>query len=207
MSISLRSSAAAALALACSALLVACASASAPAAGGDAFGTRLPAPPAGDVLGQGTVLDDGAGPQLCLAGVMESYPPQCSGLPLDGWDWDAVEGWEEASGVRWGAYAVQGAYDGQSLAVTAPPILLALYDPMAPEDPTGGVPGEADEATLVQIQDVVHDRLGTTALASGPREGYLWVTVIWDDGTLQADADAEWGGDVVIVQSALTPVG
>lgn len=174
---------------------------------GDVFGSRAPTPPGGDVLGPGTVLDDGSGAQLCLGGVMESYPPQCSGLPLAGWEWEAVAGWEEAGDVRWGAYAVQGAYDGATLTVTAPPILLALYDPMAPEDPTGGVAGETDEAMLVQIQEAVHDRLGTDALSSGPRDGYLWVTVAWDDGTLQADADAEWGEDVVIVQSALTPVG
>ena len=35
----------------------------------------------------------------------------------------------------------------------------------------------------------------------------MWAQVIWDDGTLQDAADAEYGDGVVIVQSALRPIG
>lgn len=59
-----------------------------------------------------TVLDDGSGPELCLGGVMESYPPQCGGPALTGWDWSDWEGhYEEASGVRWGTFWVAGYYN------------------------------------------------------------------------------------------------
>ncbi|WP_137843583.1 hypothetical protein [Microbacterium sp. 2FI] len=58
-----------------------------------------------------TVLDSGNGAQLCAA-VMQSYPPQCSGTSLVGWDWGQVLGhFEEATGVRWGDFVVTGTYD------------------------------------------------------------------------------------------------
>ena len=63
----------------------------------------------GQVVGQGTVLQkDDEAPQFCLGAVAESYPPQCTGPEIVGWDWDAVDGEETASGVTWGAYAVTG---------------------------------------------------------------------------------------------------
>lgn len=190
------------------ALGVGCA-AGADAAGGDSAADPFavpPAPPSGDVLGQGTVLDDGDGAQLCLGPVAESYPPQCGGIALTGWDWDAASGYEESSGVRWGTYAVQGGYDGESLEVHAPPIPLALYDPMRPEDPTGGVPGEASEARLQQIQAELPERIGGDVLTAAAVDGRLWVDVVWDDGTWQAAAESVYGDDVVLVRSALQPV-
>lgn len=57
-----------------------------------------------------TVLDDGDGPELCLGGVMESYPPQCGGPELLGFEWPEGS-YEEESGVRWGTYVVRGHYD------------------------------------------------------------------------------------------------
>lgn len=57
-----------------------------------------------------TVLDDGDGPELCLGGVMESYPPQCGGPELLDFDWPEGS-YEEESGVRWGEYVVRGHYD------------------------------------------------------------------------------------------------
>lgn len=59
-----------------------------------------------------TVLDDGDGAELCLGAVAESYPPQCGGPELIGWDWEDQQGeYEEASGVRWGQFAVAGTFD------------------------------------------------------------------------------------------------
>lgn len=84
--------------------------------------SRPTAVPAADgpvtTAGTTTVLDAGDGPQLCLGGVAESYPPQCSGVPLDDWDWDTVGDHERASGVRWGEFGVTGEFDGERLTVT-----------------------------------------------------------------------------------------
>lgn len=176
---------------------------SADAPPGFALGSLDPAPPSGEVIGQGTVMDVAGEVELCLGAVMESWPPQCHGIPLDGWTWDGVEGADSSGDVTWGAYAVQGTYDGERFTITQPPMLLALYDPMALDDPTGGVPGTAGEETLLAIQDELPDRLGDRYLESWQSEGRLWVHVVWDDGTWQDAADADFGEDVVVVQSAL----
>lgn len=173
---------------------------------GQSLGSLDPGLPDGEVIAEGTVLDDADGARVCFA-VAESYPPQCGGLPVTGWDWDGLDGAETANGVTWGAYAVQGAYDGETLTVTQPPVLLALYDPMMRDDPTGGEPGDADEATLQTIQDELPDRLGTDLLGSWPQDGRLWVQVVWDDGTWQDAADSDFGEEVVVIEPWLREIG
>lgn len=173
---------------------------------GSSLGSTSPASPEGEVVAQGTVLDEGGKPELCLGAVAESYPPQCSGIPIDGWTWDGVEGAESSGDVTWGAYAVQGTYDGDTFTVTQPPIMLALYDAMPGEDPTGGEPGAGDEQTLLRIQEQLPGLLGPSYLSSYPQDGRLWVDVVWDDGTWQNAADHDYGADVVLIRSALRPV-
>lgn len=100
--------------------------------------TAVPAA-TGKVRGQATVLEADDGPRLCLGGVEESLPPQCSGPLLVGWRWRDVRGYfEQRSGVRWGSFVVTGTFDGTSLTVTDDPIPLALYDPMV--EPPGEDP-------------------------------------------------------------------
>ncbi len=245
-------------------------------------------PPDGEVVGVGTVMDLGQGddPQLCLGAIAESYPPQCSGIPITNWDWAPVKDTSEASGTtRWGSYAVTGTYDGETFTVTQEPVSSALYDPAAPTDdpfttpcpePDGGWavvdpdkvafedqdavysaaallptyagsfldmgadPGkpaddasgtivnvlvtddpegaeaalrkvwggplcvsvsEHTEAELVEIQDGLQDLPGL--LSSGPQLDKLMVDVVWDDGTLQAWADAAYGEGLVVIRSVL----
>lgn len=85
-----------------------------------------PTDTAGDPViywGRATVLEDTVhGPQLCGA-VAESYPPQCSGPDVIGWEWDAVEDFDRASGTTWGFYEVTGTWDGTSLTLTETPII------------------------------------------------------------------------------------
>lgn len=181
-----------------------------PTSSADADGPRLgaeaPTPPAGEVTGTGTVMDENGAVEFCLGPIMESYPPQCSGIPIEGWSWDGVEGSEASGTTRWGAYALTGTYDGERFTPTQPPILLALYDPMMPEDPTGGETGDTSEERLLEIQAQLDGRLGddgSTYFGSYPERGYLWVDVLWDDGTYQNAADAEFGDGVVVIRSAL----
>lgn len=168
-----------------------------------ALGAVTPVPPEGEVTAVGTVLDADGEPELCLGPVAESYPPQCSGIPLDAWTWEGVEGAESSGDTTWGAYAVHGTFDGRSFTVTQPPVMLALYDPMIAEDPTGGRAGAGDDETLARIQEELPDRLGDYYLSSYPQDGRLWVDVVWDDGTWQDAADSEFGADVVLIRSAL----
>ncbi|MDQ4137753.1 MAG: hypothetical protein M3116_02750 [Actinomycetota bacterium] len=187
-----------------------CAGSASPAsdAGGDAppvVPASNPAAP-GEVIGQGTVLQkDGEEPMFCLGAVAESYPPQCSGPEIVGWDWDAVDGSESASGVTWGTYAVQGTWDGTVFTVTQPPIMLALYDPMPVDDPftDPANAGSSTEAELTALQEKVHNDEFVEALSSWPANGYLFLQVIYDDGSAQRYFDDRYGKDVVQVRSAL----
>lgn len=92
----------------------------------------------------GTVLDDGDGPELCLGGVMETYPPQCGGPSVAGWSWQSVEH-DAGSGVRWGAYVVTGTWDGATLTVTDDP------RPAGPGDYPDPVAGGSDLATPCEM--------------------------------------------------------
>ncbi|MEI5585117.1 MULTISPECIES: hypothetical protein [unclassified Agromyces] len=182
----------------------------APAGGHDpALPTTLPVMVT-EVHAVGTVLQlDEDAPQLCLGAIAESYPPQCGGPEIAGWDWDGVEGEESASGVTWGAYAVWGDWDGETVTVTREPILAALYDPMVepnapdpwdPALPEG--PLREDEASALQsrLEGVVPG-----LLSSAPVNGRLVVEVRFDDGTLQRAFDERYGEDAVVVIAQLRP--
>ena len=184
---------------------------SAGSSGGDAPPTvpTTDAAAPGDVVGQGTVLQaDGEAVMFCLGAVAESYPPQCSGPEITGWDWAAVPGSESASGVTWGAYAVQGTWDGAALTVTQPPILLALYDPMRVDDPftDPANAGASTEDELTALQERVSNDEFVDVLTSWPENGYLFVHVIYDDGSVQRYFDERYGDDIVQVRSALRDV-
>ena len=153
-------------------------------------------------------MDIGGDVEFCLGAVAESYPPQCTGIPMIGWSWDGVDGSEQVDDVRWGAYAVTGAYDGESFTVTQTPILLALYDPM-PVDDASDHQGSKTEEELQQLQDEIMTRFSSapeTLLGSSPAGGLLVVDVVWDDGTLQRAADDDFGADAVLIRSALREV-
>ena len=68
------------------------------------------------LVAHATVLDAGSGPKLCLGPVMESYPPQCGGPPIDGWTWPD-RGTERHNGVTWGSFTVVGTYDRKRFTV------------------------------------------------------------------------------------------
>lgn len=60
------------------------------------------------------------GPQLCLGGVAESYPPQCGGPDIEAWDWVAVDDEESASGTTWGMFHLVGTYADDVFTLTEP---------------------------------------------------------------------------------------
>jgi hypothetical protein len=169
---------------------------------------EAPALPA-EVTAVGTVLELDGTPMLCLGAIAESYPPQCSGPTVVGWDWAAVEGEETASGVTWGAYAVWGDWDGETFAVTREPILAALYDPMldptAPNPwddslPPGALPESEAEVVQAELDEVMPGLLTSSVV-----NGRVVVEVMFDDGTLQRSVDERYGDDAVVVISSLRP--
>lgn len=161
-----------------------------------------------EVNGQGTVLQIGeAPPQLCLGAVAESYPPQCGGPEVANWDWAVVEQSETAQGVTWGTYAVAGTWDGEVFTRTDAPIPLSLYDAMPFADPLEGRQGDTDQAELERIQREIFEPGHPDGLLTAQVDrGFLSITVVYDDGSIQARMDETYGPDVVVVQSALRPV-
>lgn len=162
----------------------------------------------GGVVGQGTVIQPGdTPPQLCLGAVMESYPPQCSGPELVGWDWDTVDGEETSGDVTFGAFAVWGDWDGVELTVTDA-ITLALYDPMPFVDPLvdPANAGDTPEAEVTRIQDALSASAPFEILMMWQENGYLFVQVVYDDGSIQDWADATYLPDTVAIRGALRDV-
>ncbi len=152
------------------------------------------------------VMDTGT-PELCLGPVAESWPPQCRGPAIVGWDWrETGRGMFERQGdVRWGQFAVTGTWDGTAFTVTDA-IPAALYDPMVPEEPT--YPPPARDLSDAELEDI-SAHLGETVpgiLSAGGSDGRVLADVLYDDGTLQDFVDARYGENVVIVVPALVDV-
>lgn len=85
-------------------------------------GDRGPAPPGEPYEATVTVIDDGSGANACTV-IMESFPPQCGDpLPILGWDWSQVEGWQQSGDVRWGDYRLTGVVVDGELATTMTPV-------------------------------------------------------------------------------------
>lgn len=169
-----------------------------------AMPTAPPVPP-GEVRGANlaTVMDTGAGAELCLGPVAESYPPQCGGPAIPNWDWQehGQQMFEQQGEVRWGTYAVTGTWDGSAFTVSET-VPGPLYDPAMPEpSPTPTPAASYDAKELEAIATEVRDLPGFQgAYSDGTR---VTVEVLYDDGSLQAWADEEYGAAVVLVSPLL----
>jgi hypothetical protein len=172
-------------------------------AAADASSGAVPQPvPDGEVSTSGlvTVIDAGDGPELCLGPVAESYPPQCGGPALADFDWGDV-GSEEASGVRWGSYALTGTFDGATFTVTDA-IPAALYDTMAApeEEPLAAA---CDDPTTTDTAKATPEDLDATLAAASalPTYASAWLTgdtinvaVTEDPEGAEAELRTTWGG-------------
>ena len=150
-----------------------------------------------------TVLDTGS-PELCLGPVAESWPPQCGGPPIDGWDWADLNGaFERQQGVRWGQFLVTGTWDGERFGYEGA-IPAALYDTVADDGAGPALPEPAVEHTQAELEAIARE-VGDLPGAQGAyaQDGHVLVDVTYDDGSLQAWVDQEHGEGVVVVTSML----
>ena len=154
-----------------------------------------------------TVMDTDS-PELCLGAIAESYPPQCSGLPLEGWDWTATDikdTFDQQGKIRWGTYFVTGTFDGTTFTVTDASS-AALTDPIPPEPSKKPEPSKnLSDDELTTIVDGLANAL-PGFLTGGTGVHQVEAEVVYDDGSLQAWADQEYGANVVLIGSALVPV-
>ena len=146
----------------------------------------------------GTVLESpDHGPELCFA-VADSYPPQCSGIPLVGWDWELVETEQSASGTTWGEFHVVGTYDGAALTVVETgPIDPSSDDridftPPCPEPDGGWVATDAGRTGDEDLQAVM------AAAEAEPDSAGFWI-----DYTVEP-SEGPHGPDDIVVVAAFT---
>jgi hypothetical protein len=168
--------------------------------------TDVPAAP-GSVTTRGiaTVMDTGS-PELCLGPVAESWPPQCGGPPIEGWDWADHRGmFESQQDTRWGEFVVAGTWDGATFTFESA-VPAALYDPAVEEPaahPTPTVAHSRQELEAI-AEEVGRDLPG--AHGAYAQDGHVLVDVTYDDGALQAWVDQEYGEGVVAVAPMLVDV-
>jgi hypothetical protein len=164
------------------------------------------------------------GPQLCHV-MAESYPPQCGGPDVVGWDWAAVEGEESANGTTWGSFHVTGTWDPEATALTiTEPATAPSNDGDAPDDlddfatpcprPAGGWapvdPATTNQAALEAATGLAGSRDGTAGVwldqgaepgwtgMNDPKQLVLNVTTTDEVEALEADLREVWGGALCV---------
>lgn len=164
------------------------------------------------------------GPQLCYYHA-DSYPPQCDGPDIAGWDWSALEG-ESVSGTTWGSYRITGTWDGTTFTLTEPAVAdtgssypTEEYDFSAPcPEPAGGWPPfpadlaadpPAYEAALAAVAEL--PALGGTWVDQGgtaddptplPGRYVLVVRTTGDVPSMETAAREFWPGALCVVGGA-----
>ncbi|WP_314193223.1 hypothetical protein [uncultured Arthrobacter sp.] len=146
-----------------------------------------------------------------MGGVNDSYPPGCTGPTIHGWDWDSVDGEKRAANVIWGDYEVRGIWDGASFTVSkqppqsfTPPTEPPRNRPVDPLlDPRNR--GTGAKSRLEQIQRALWDSGQPVLSETQIENGYLFLWVPYDDGSIQAEMDKRFGPNLVAVRNAFLP--
>jgi len=159
------------------------------------------------------------GPQLC-SGVDLSFPPQCSGPDIVGWDWSTVTA-ESANGTTWGTYLLVGIWDGAAFTLTEP---AAVDDGSAysqpdvdfsapcPEPPGGWQPVDlerADRADLDAAMQAAQDVPGYAGLwvdqrartVDDPARQILVVRTAGDIAGMEAELRRIWRGALCVSEA------
>lgn len=159
------------------------------------------------VVALGTALETDSGPgagtpMLCMM-VLTSYPPQCSGPELIGWDWSAVEH-GDVNGVRFTNtdFPMLVTYDGPAHTITPVEMLPAGAGGVELPHPMSG---DLDYATVEQLGQDLLALQRPDIFGFGGNDGAFQLDVISDDGSMQAAFDALFGAGNVIVTSWLVP--
>lgn len=173
-----------------------------------------------------TVLErPGSGPELCVGGVLDSLPPQCSGAAIVEWDWTTAPGAQTVRGVTWGEFHVVGTYDDAkfTFTLTQPPTAPLPAQPRTPADkftapcptPRGGWSiVDASKVTLANYQSMtttVPTQQGYAGMwldNSTPVDGRVvsltnQIITFAFTGNLaehRAQIAAVWGGPICVIQ-------
>jgi hypothetical protein len=146
-----------------------------------------------------------------MGGVNNSYPPGCTGPTIHGWDWDAVDGEKRAANVVWGYYEARGIWDGTSFTIGEHPPQSFMPPTEPPQDrPVDplldpGNHGAGTESRLEQIQRELWESGQPVLTDMQIENGYLFLRVPYDDGSIQAQMDNRFGPKLVAVRNAFGP--
>ena len=171
------------------------------------------------------------GPELCLSGVLSSFPPQCEGVPVAGWRWDRVAGEQTANGTTWGVYHLVGTYGGASFTViradqpppASPPSAEERFkdEPKSPcPEPEGGWkvpdPARRSERYLDPVAQVARAQPDFAGLwlsylepmghdvAEHPGEFVLNVAFTGDLARHRTELRPRWGGRLCLARQQRT---
>jgi hypothetical protein len=154
------------------------------------------------------------GAELCF-GANDSYPPQCSGIPISNWDWGIVDGEESASGTTWGQFHVVGRYDGTEFMVTdagpyrqPPPDDGDPFAAPCPEPEGGWIATDPSRATEEHLQ-IVTRRAEREGDSAGIWVDYLVPPEMVDEGTVAPNdviLVAAFTGDLVRHEAELREI-
>lgn len=163
------------------------------------------------------------GPELCFGGVADSLPPQCGGVPIEGWDWQLVEGEESLAGTTWGDFRVMGTYDGERFTL----VEAGPYRAQGPDDhditvpcpePAGGWsapdPERATEADLRRVMRAAEaepdsagfwiDYVHQTSESTPPEETIAVAAFTGDLERHERELRELWGGPLCLVEHERT---
>jgi len=172
-----------------------------------------------------TVLDSPEhGPQLCHS-VADSYPPQCGGPDIVGWDWAAVPA-ESANGTTWGGYLLVGTFDGATFTLTQPAVVDdgTVRNPLSSEvdftapcpEPSGGWrPVDVARTTGTLLREAMELAQGSAGHAgvwvdqkgpgnNDPRQLVLVLRTTGDVGALEKLVREVWGGALCVTDARFT---
>jgi hypothetical protein len=158
-----------------------------------------------------------------MGGIADSYPPQCSGLPIAEWDWTEVEGEESASGTTWGSFHLMGTYDSVAFTV----LEVGAYERPAsdppdftapcPEPAGGWVAMDLARATDADLRAVMHaaehepdsagfwiDYVDEPSENTGAGEIIAVAAFTGDLRRHEADLRVLWGGPLCVTQHERT---
>lgn len=167
-----------------------------------------------------TVVDTGSGPQVCVDAVLATVPPQCTGLPVEGWSWDEQPHQAEGE-VRWVERVVlSGTLDGQVLTVadvrTVTDADSAWQSETPCPTPASGwqvkEPAAATQEALDAAILLAEEQYGASTwfdlneVLDGPAspglhtptEGILNVATTEDLATVERGVRAVWGGKLCV---------
>ncbi len=148
----------------------------------------------------------GGAPMLCLGPVAASLPPQCGGPVIRNWKWSEAGHFASAGAVMWGSYEVTGTLAVGEFTQTRRPV-PSTDAPPAEVSSTTEAPGNGKEMQLLLLQTELTSLRGQPILRSGAENGYLVIDVVYDDGSLQRELDSKYGPRIILIRSALKPLG